>query len=114
MASLKQSIGYKRHMSLDDVGYLINSITIVDDLLQEVQNETRELVYCSALSIGQKEFGVTMQNKLRAEKVFVIDYDTYDGQNKFEYRSTVYSIYRTFVRNDGYIELYCEVRIGGY
>ncbi|RKJ32005.1 hypothetical protein D7X33_39915 [Butyricicoccus sp. 1XD8-22] len=113
MPSLKQSIGDNQHISLDDVCFLISTTIIYDDLMQPIEMELPELVYCSPLNIGQKEFGVTMQNGLKAEKVFVIDYDEYDGESKLEYNRVKYNIYRTFVRKDGYIELYCEVRVGG-
>jgi len=113
MPSLKPSIGSKEHASKDDVCFLMTSTIILDDLLQEIEVTLPEMVYCSVSSIGQKEFSATMQAGLKAQKTIVIDHDEYDGQTQVEYNSVMYSIYRTFVRDDGDIELYCEVRVGG-
>lgn len=113
MPSLKQSIGSNRHVSLDDVCFLMSTTIIVDELLQQIEITLPELVYCSKLSVGQKEFSVTMQKGLKAEMTIVMNHDEYDGEKVLEYNRKKYSIYRTFVRDDGDIELYCEVRTGG-
>jgi transposase-like protein len=86
---------------------------IVDELLQQIEVTLPELVYCSKLSVGQKEFSVTMQKGLKAEMTIIMNHDEYDGEKVLEYNRKKYSIYRTFVRDDGNIELYCEVRVGG-
>ena len=112
MPSLKQSQNNGEHISLDDVCFLMSQIITVDELQQEIIEYLPELVYCSKLSIGQGEYSVTMQNGLKAQFTLVIDYDEYDGEKEIEYDRNVYSIYRTFVRKDGYIELYCEERVG--
>lgn len=113
MPSLKQSIGNREHASKDDVCLLLSSTIIVDDLLQEIETPVERQVFCDRLSVGQKEFSVTMQNGLKAEMTIVMDHDEFDRETKLKYRDKVYSIYRTFVRGDGDIELYCEVRVGG-
>ena len=113
MPSLKQSIGSSRHVSLDDVCFLMSTSIIVDELLQQIEVTLPELVYCSKLSVGQKEFSVTMQKGLKAEMTIIMNHDEYDGEKVLEYNRKKYSIYRTFVRDDGNIELYCEVRVGG-
>lgn len=114
MPSLKQSIGNNQHASKDDVCFLIPTTIEEDELSQEivVDGQPRQ-VFCDRLSIGQKEFTVTMQNGLKAEMTIVMDHDEYDGEEKLKYRDKTYSVYRTFVRGDGDIELYCEVRVGG-
>ncbi|MEK3955374.1 hypothetical protein [Psychrobacillus sp. FSL K6-1464] len=113
MPSLKQSIGSSRHVSLDDVCFLMSTTIILDDLLQQIEVTLPELVYCSKLSVGQKEFSVTMQAGLKAEITIIMNHDEYDGEKVLEYNRKKYSVYRTFGREDGNIELYCEVRIGG-
>lgn len=113
MPSLKQSKGNNEHTSKDDVCFLMSSTIILDEMLQEIEITSPRFVYCSTLSIGQKEFSVAMQSGLKAQMTIVIDHDEYDGEKEIEYNRITYSIYRTFVRDDGDIELYCEVRVGG-
>lgn len=113
MPSLKQSMGNNKHASKDDVCFLMSTTIENDELLQEIEIPVERQVFCDRLSIGQKEFTVSMQNGLKVEMTIVIDHDEYDYEQKLKYRDKVYSIYRTFVRSDGDIELYCEVRVGG-
>lgn len=112
MPSLKQSIGNKKHISKDDVCFLMVSTIIIDELLQEVEKTLPELVYCAPVSIGQHEFSIAVQAGLKSQLTLIIDHDEYDGEKEVEYNRVKYSIYRTFVRSDGDIELYCEVRTG--
>ena len=113
MPSLKQSIGNKEHASKDDLCFLISKTITTDELLQEIEVETERQVFCDRLSTGHREFNETMRNGLKAEMTIVMDHDEYDGEDKLKYQDKMYSIYRTFVRGDGDIELYCEVRVGG-
>jgi len=99
--------------SKDDVCFLMSTTTILDEMLQEIETTTPRMIYCYKKSVGQKEFSVAIQNNLKSEMTIVIDHDEYDGEKVLEYDRVNYSIYRTFVRDDGDIELYCEVRIGG-
>ncbi|RDV25319.1 hypothetical protein [Lysinibacillus capsici] len=112
MPSLKQSLGDKQHISKDDVCCLMSSTTITDELLQEIEVSLPRTVYCAPISIGQREFSITAQVGLKAQLVLIVDYDEYDGEKEVEYNRVKYSIYRTFVRSNGDIELYCEVRKG--
>lgn len=113
MPSLKQSIGRGKNYSKDDICFLMTTKIIVDDLFQQIEVMEPEMVYCAASSIGQNEFSISMQHGLKASMTIIIDYDEYDGQKSVEYNRQMYSVYRTFVRDDGDIELYCEVKIGG-
>lgn len=113
MPSLKNTVQSGENVSKDDVCFLMSSTIIVDELLQEIEVTLPELVYCATSSIGQREFSASMQVGLKAERTIIIDHDEYDGQKEVEYNRKKYSIYRTFVRDDGNIELYCEVRTGG-
>ena len=112
MPSLKNTVQSGENVSKDDVCFLMSSTIIVDELLQEIEVTLPELVYCATSSIGQREFSASMQAGLKAERTIIIDHDEYDGQKEVEYNRKKYSVYRTFVRDDGNIELYCEVRTG--
>ncbi|WP_025115354.1 hypothetical protein [Lysinibacillus fusiformis] len=113
MPSIKQSIGRGKNYSKDNICFLISSKITVDELFQQIEITVPEMVYCAVSSIGQNEFSVSMQNGLKARLTIIVDYDEYDGETQVEYNRQVYSVYRTFVRDDGDIELYCEVKIGG-
>ena len=112
MPSLKNTVQSGENVSKDDVCFLMSSTIIVDEILQEIEVTLPELVYCATSSIGQREFSASMQAGLKAERTIIIDHDEYDGQKEVEYNRKKYSVYRTFVRDDGNIELYCEVRTG--
>lgn len=114
MPSLKPTSQNGRYVSKDDVCFLMTTTTTLDEMMQEIEIQLPEMVYCATSSIGQREFSATMQNGLKAQLTIIIDHDEYDGQKEVEYNQVKYSIYRTFVRGDGDIELYCEVRVGGY
>lgn len=113
MPSLKNTVQSGKNVSKDDICFLMSSTIIIDELLQEIEETLPELVYCATSSIGQREFSASMQAGLKAERTIIIDHDEYDGQKEVEYNRKKYSVYRTFVRDDGNIELYCEVRTGG-
>lgn len=113
MPSLKSTVQKGEHYSKDDVCFLISSIIRIDGIGQRIETELPEMVYCALSSISQREYTNTMKLGLKAERIIVIDHDEYDGQKVVEYNRIKYSIYRTFVRSDGDIELYCEVRSNG-
>jgi hypothetical protein len=96
------------------VCFLISPTITKDALKQEIKTDgIPRQVFCSTTNISRQEFNVSMQAGLKAEKVIIIDHDEYDGEEKLKYANKNYSVYRTFVRPDNFIELYCEVRIGG-
>lgn len=113
LPSLKQPIGNNEYISLDDVCFLISTTITKDSLKQDIETQVERQVFCSTTSINRQEFSVSFQAGLKAEKVFVVDHDEYDGQERLRYSDKNYNIYRTFVRPDNNIELYGEVRIGG-
>lgn len=112
MPSLKSCIGNNEHISLDDVCFLITTTIEYDELMQEIETEIERQIFCTLSNVSRQEFSVSMQAGLKASKVIIVDHDEYDGESKVRYDGQSYSVYRTFVRTDGYIELYCEVRIG--
>lgn len=113
MPSLKQSIGNDQHISLDDVCFLIPTIITQDALKQDIEAEIERQIFCSTTNISRQEFNVSSQAGLKADKVFIVDPDEYDGEAKIKYAGKKYSVYRTFVRPDNYVELYSEVRLSG-
>lgn len=112
MPSLKSSIGNHEHISLDDVCFLMSITTTEDELGQWIETELPSMVYCSKLNITRSEFSGAGQLGYKPHILLVVDSDEYDGEKRLDYERTLYSIYKTFIRSDGYTELYCEVKAG--
>ncbi|KMT51310.1 hypothetical protein TU51_04950 [Bacillus cytotoxicus] len=101
-------------MSLDDVCFLISIETEKDELGQEIgTNEKPRQIFCSELSISQSEFYSAGQLNRKPQIMLIVDSDEYDKESKVKYEEMKYTIYRSFMRSDGFTELYCEVNIGG-
>lgn len=112
MQHLKNSIGSLQHISLDQHCELITINSTQDDLGQFVKSELRTSVFCSDLSISRAEFSNAGQLGLKPSKLLIVDSESYDNELYVQYNKTKYSIYKTFMRNDGFTELYCEVKAG--
>ena len=110
MPSLKSSIGNRNNISLDDFCNLLTQTTTDnDDLGQPIISEKPFMVFCSKLSITRAEFNLAGQMGHKPEMMLVVDSDAYDQEKKLEYKNKKYNIYKTFMRVDGFTELYCEV-----
>jgi len=94
---------------LDDVCNLLSQTSTKDDLGQPIISEKPYMVFCSKLSITRAEFNVAGQQGHKPEMMLVVDSDAYDNEKKVEYQNKNYAIYKTFMRVDGFTELYCEV-----
>lgn len=113
MPSIKQSLG-SEHVSLDDVCALIEVEHYKDAIGQDkVREKEPRQIFCSRLSAGRQEFFQAGQAGLRAEMVMLVDSDEYDNEPILIYKDNRYTVYRPFMRSDGYTELYCEVRANG-
>jgi SPP1 family predicted phage head-tail adaptor len=109
MPSLKSSIGNRDNISLDDICNLLSQTSTKDELGQPIISEKPYMVFCSKLSITRAEFNVAGQQGHKPEMMLVVDSDAYDNEKKLEYQNKKYAIYKTFMRVDGFTELYCEV-----
>lgn len=112
MQSFKQSIGKTKFISLDDVCNLLSITTTKDELGQFKPTEKPIMIFCSKLSITRAEFNTAGMLGFKPDMMLVVDSDSYNQEKLLEYRNTKYSIYKTFQRNDGFTELYCEVKSG--
>jgi SPP1 family predicted phage head-tail adaptor len=109
MPSLKSSIGNRDNISLDDSCILLSQTSTKDDLGQPIISEKPYMVFCSKLSITRAEFNVAGQQGHKPEMMIVVDSDSYEREKKLEYQGKRFNIYKTFMRIDGFTELYCEV-----
>ncbi len=108
MPSLKSNIGRKEYISLDDVCSLISVTSINDDLGQPIETETERQIFCSKLRVSRAEFTAAGQLDHKPQMTIVVDSDEYDHEEVLTYNGKKYSIYRTYMRVDGFTELFCE------
>ena len=64
-------------------------------------------VYADVRSVGYKEFYSAQADTTRAEIVFLVNPDEYDGQTQLTYGSKKYHVIRTYTAPRGYTELHC-------
>lgn len=114
MPSLKSNIGNNEHISLDDVCFLISVKSVDDELGQPIYTDIERQVFCSRKSVSRAEFLAAGQLDLKPQIIIIVDSDEFDGEKSLKYENKKYSIYRTFMRSDGFTELYGEVRAGGH
>jgi|SRR4051812_48254183 SPP1 family predicted phage head-tail adaptor len=108
---LKSNLGNRQFISLDDVCYLITTESNQDEIGNSILTEKEMMVWCSKLSITRAEFNAAGSLGFKPDMMLVIDAEAYDDEKKVKYEGKKYSIYKTYLRADGFIELYCEVRI---
>jgi hypothetical protein len=112
MPSIKTSIGNRQIVSLDDVCILLSITSIKDELGQAIITEKPYMVFCSKISITRAEFNAAGQLGHKPDMMLLVDSDSYDRESYVEYQKTKYNIYKTYMRIDGFTELYCEVKSG--
>lgn len=86
--------------------------TSADSIGQVVITEQSTDVYADITSISQSEFMQAGQIGLKPDLRFDIWETEYNGETILEYNSIRYSIYRTYMKTNGRIELYTEKRVG--
>lgn len=96
----------------DVIAYLIGKTIIKNPLKQEVEIDTRTEIFAQKESISQSEFYKGGEAGLKPEFRLVTAIIDYNGEREVELDNQKYGIYRTYERDQDYIELYCE-RKGG-
>lgn len=112
MLELK-NISDKNDISLDLVCYLQSSDITKDKVGNQISTPIDRFVYCAELPISSAEFYNAGQKGIKSEHLLVIDLEEYDNELTVKYNNIVYSIYRTYPRSDGLIELYYNKKAGG-
>lgn len=105
-------ISEKNSLSFMNVCKLITVTSIDDENGNPNESETFIELFCAELSVPSNEFFKAKQSGFKAQKVIVVNSDEYTNQTIVEYENKRYSVYRYYLRADGYTELYCEGRIG--
>ena len=99
-------------MKKDVIAYLIGKTITMNQLKQEVEVDTRTEIFAQKESISQSEFYKGGEAGLKPDFRLITAIIDYNGEREVELDGKKYGIYRTYERNQDYIELYCE-RKGG-
>lgn len=73
---------------------------------------TEKKVYVDVNSVSSSEWFEGGRNGLNPELRFTMFRYDYNNEKLIEYEGSIYTIYRTYIRNGDEIELYCEKRKG--
>ena len=98
---------------MDDMLTLVSYVQTQDEygVIHESTPVERE-VFCRVASVSRNEYFGGGRNGLNPEFEFTIAKIDYKGERECVYHGQSYSIYRTYMTDDDYIELYVE-RKGG-
>lgn len=94
---------------IDDVLYLISESPEAHGIFNDKVTETQRMVFCRIKSVSRYEYFRGLDNGLDLTYVFTLqDAIEYQGEKICEYHSVRYRIARTYVNNDGSIDLTVE------
>ena len=83
-----------------------------DDLGQWVETRTETDVFALVESVTMSEFYQAGMQGFKPEFRMTVWMSEYDDQEILEYKGKIYDVYRTYMRDDGRIELYVNIRKG--
>lgn len=89
---------------------LIKKEYIKDNIGQERAVEVARSLFAEVKSVTAQEFANGGRIGLKPSIVFVIWATEYQGENTIKNDSVIYTVYRTYKRDDGRLELYSERR----
>lgn len=108
----KYNTSHTTKPSLDNVCKLLTA-TIKDDEVGNQIPEYREReVFCAELPVYSSEFYNASQQGIKIQNILVIDSEEYEQETVVSYEGAVYSVFKTFLRSDGLLELYCCEKVG--
>lgn len=93
-------------ISLISKSYTTNSIGV------PVATETKKARYAIKSNINQSEFYQAGQQGLKPYACYAVRMTEYDGEDEIEVDSKRLTVYRTYTRTDGRVELYVTERKG--
>lgn len=91
---------------------LITTEYTQDDLGEWIETREESTVFAYVSSVTMSEFYEAGLQGFKPEFRFSVWMSEYDGQEVLEYNDKVYTIYRTYMRDDGRIELYVTEKKG--
>lgn len=99
--------------SLDNVCELIKKEFYEDDIGQSLARESKRGIFCKEKPIYSDEFFKAGQSGIKPSLKLIIYTEEYEGEKELIFEGVRYNIYRSFKREDSFMELYCEVVCGG-
>lgn len=90
----------------------IGTTTTVDSIGQYISARTEVSIIAQIRDITQSEFSSAGMAGFKPAKKFRVRSWEYCGERLVEYEGVTYSIYRTYLADDGRVELYTEERTG--
>lgn len=97
---------------MDAVLTLIKETPYKDENGVQRVTQTSRNVFCDKKSITRSEFFNAGRNGLNPEMMFKVFRGDYDGERKCEFEGKKLAIYRTYIGDGDYIEIYAQ-REGG-
>ena len=92
--------------------YLLTIAYSIDSIGQRKETASEKCVFALVESVSMNEFFQAGEIGLKPDLKFTIWLTEYEGQENLRYKSDIYSIYRTYRRKDGRVELYAQKRVG--
>lgn len=99
-------------MNLAEKLSLISTEYTQDDLGEWVETQTTTDVFAIVSSVTMSEFYQAGLQGFKPDYRFSIWLTEYDDQDLVEYKDKIYSVYRSYRRDDGRIELYVNEKKG--
>ena len=99
-------------MNLAEKIALISTEYTQDDLGEWTETQTKTEVFAMVNSVTMSEFYQAGLQGFKPDYRFSVWVTEYDDQELVEYKGKVYSVYRTYRRDDGRIELYVNEKKG--
>ena len=91
---------------------LLKTTYAQDDLGEWVEASEEVNVFAYVSSVTMSEFYQAGLQGMKPEYRFLIWQTEYSGEELLKYDDNIYSIYRTYLRDDGRIELYVTLKKG--
>ena len=102
----------KNNLSFDDICELVSVVYTEDEIGQQIPEYSVRKSFCTRQPLTRQEFYLARQSQIRAEVLLCMDAEEYLGETILRYGGKEYTIYKTYQRSDGAVELYCAERIG--
>lgn len=99
-------------MNIAEKIYLQTIAYSVDSIGQRKPTISETAVFALVESVGMNEFFQAGEMGLKPDLKFVVRLMEYSGEANLRYGTEIYSIYRTYRRKDGRVELYTQKRVG--
>ena len=91
---------------------LLKTTYTQDDLGEWIEASEEVNVFAYVSSVTMSEFYQAGLQGMKPEYRFLIWQTEYSGEELLKYDDNIYSIYRTYLRDDGRIELYVTLKKG--